>query len=49
MGGRGRHLLREKFGFAAYITGLEVMFGRVVAESGGPVEVSRPECMTAAA
>jgi glycosyltransferase involved in cell wall biosynthesis len=33
MGGRGRQLLQEKYSFDRYITGLEGMFTRVVAEA----------------
>jgi len=34
MGARGRQLLRDKFNFDQYISGLEEMFSRVINESG---------------
>ena len=33
LGARGRQLLRERFDFARYISGLEEMFSRVISES----------------
>jgi glycosyltransferase involved in cell wall biosynthesis len=35
LGERGRQLLRDKFDFDRYISGLEEMFSRVIHESGG--------------
>jgi len=42
LGERGRQLLRDKFNFARYISGLEEMFSRVINQSAG-CETARME------
>jgi glycosyltransferase involved in cell wall biosynthesis len=49
LGNSGRQLLREKFSFAAYITGLETLFERVIAEKQDSIVASPSECVTVAA
>jgi glycosyltransferase involved in cell wall biosynthesis len=49
LGIRGQQLLRERFSFTAYITGLEALFERVIAQNRGSVLASASECITAAA